>query len=314
VSRGGEVSARRASLRGAFAVSLALVACLLFATGCEPLVNAPPGGGETVTQAFRYGPFTLGPGGEVMGSPSSGMPRPSGSFGLKGARFDVVDQNGTPVSVHDVHLHHIVMTTSAHQDALCPGRRERFIGAGMERTPISLWGPYAYLVGTDDRWGSIYHLMNETATTRTVYIQYTLDYQPGANATNSRPVQPLFMDVTGCGNSVYDVPGDGGPGSIHVNSRSWQAPTDGIAVFAGGHLHDGGIDIALRDTAPGSPVCTMTASYHENPHHLSSINSCTMHEKVVAGHTYSVTARYDNSKPYADVMGIVLAYVWWGTQ
>jgi stress up-regulated protein Nod 19 len=295
--------------------SVAAVSCLLlFATGCEPLINAPPGGGETLTQTFRYGPFTLGPGGEAMGSPSSGMPRPSGSFGLKGATFDVVDPNGTPVSVHDVHLHHIVMTTSAHQDALCPGRRERFIGSGMERTPISFPNPYAWLVTANEQWGSIYHLMNESATTRTVYIQYTLKYQPGANATNSRPLQSWFMDVTGCGNSTYDVPGNGGPGSVHVKSRTWQAPRDGIAVFAGGHLHDGGIDITLQDTAPGSPKCTGTATYHENPHHLASINSCPMHEKVTAGHTYRVTARYDNSQPYDNVMGIVLAYVWWGTQ
>jgi len=242
------------------------------------------------------------------------MPRPSGSFGLKGATFDVVDQNGAPVSVHDVHLHHIVMTTSAHQDVLCPGRRERFIGAGMERTPINLPNPYAYLVSGSEQWGSIYHLMNETASTRTVYIQYTLKYQPGANATNSRPVEPWFMDITGCGNSTYDVPGNGGPGSVHARSRSWQAPRDGMAVFAGGHLHDGGIDITLRDTAPGSPTCTGTATYHENPRHLSSINSCPMHEKVIGGHSYRVTARYDNSQRWDDVMGIVLAYVWWGTQ
>lgn len=291
-----------------------LVGSLVLFAGCEPLVNAPPGGGQTLTQTFRYGPFTLGPGGERQGSPPSGMPRPSGPFGLKGATFDVVDQNGAPVSVHDVHLHHIVMTTSAHQDALCPTRRERFIGAGMERTPINLPNPYAYLVSGSEQWGSIYHLMNETSTTRTVYIQYTLKYQPGANATNSRPVEPWFMDTTGCGNSTYDVPGNGGPGSVHSRSRSWQAPRDGMAVFAGGHLHDGGIDITLRDTAPDSPTCTGTATYHENPRHLSSINSCPMHEKVIGGHSYRVTARYDNSQRWDDVMGIVLAYVWWGTQ
>ena len=307
------MSKRSVSRRFVVAILMG-VSLLLVAAGCEPLINAPPGGGQTLTQTFRYGPFTIGPGGEVMGSPSSGMPRPSGSFGLKGARFDVVDQNGVPVSVHDVHLHHIVMTTSAHQDPLCPGRRERFIGSGMERTPISFPNPYAYLVSANEQWGSIYHLMNETSTTRTVYIQYTLDYQPGANANNSRPLQSWFMDVTGCGNSTYDIPGNGGPGSVHVKSRTWQAPRDGIAVFAGGHLHDGGIDITLQDTAPGSPKCTGTATYHENPHHLASINSCPMHEKVTAGHTYRVTARYDNSKPYTNVMGIVLAYVWWGTQ
>ncbi len=270
-----------------------------------------------VTETFRYGPFTLGPGDEVMGSPSSGMPRPSGSFGLKSAEFDVVDANGNPVSAHDVHLHHIVMTTSAHQDRFCPTRRQRFIGAGMERTPITLWGPYAYLVGASDQWGSIYHLMNETPAgtpAKTVYIQYKLGYQPGADATNSRPVEPLFLDITGCGNSTYDVPGDGGPGSVYTKSATWRAPADGIAMFAGGHLHEGGIDITLKDTAPNSPACVGTAGYHQNPTHLAYINSCIMHEKVIAGHKYSVTARYDNSQPWQDVMGIELAYVWWGTQ
>lgn len=294
-----------------------LVGSVLVVSACEPLKNAPPGGGETITQTFRYGPFTLGPGGEVKGSPSSGMPRPAGAFGLKGAKFDVVDQNGTPLSVHDVHLHHIVMTTSARQDVLCPTRRERFIGSGMERTPVSFGGPYAYLVGAGDQWGSIYHLMNETPAgtpPKTVYIQYTLSYQPGATATNSRPLVPLFMDVTGCGGSTYDVPGDGGPGSVHTNSRTWTAQRDGIAVFAGGHLHEGGIDITLKDATSGVTACTGTATYHENPRHLATINPCIIHDLVTAGHSYSVTARYDNSQPWQDVMGIMFSYVWWGTQ
>ncbi len=310
------MSGRPARRRIAPLVCVAAI-LLLFLTGCEPLLNAPPGGGQTETQTFRYGPFTLGPGQETMGSPSSGMPRPAGSFGLKSAKFNVVDQSGTPISPHDVHLHHIVMTSSARQDQLCPGRAERFIGAGMERTPINLWGPYAYMVGANDRWGSIYHLMNETppgTPAKTVYIEYTLGYQPGATSTNSRPVTPYFMDVTGCGNSTYDVPGNGGPGGVHTMSRSWQATADGIAVFAGGHLHDGGIDISLKENSPGALACKGTATYHENPRHLAAINPCTLHEKVVAGRSYSVTARYDNSKPWEDVMGIFLTYVWRGTQ
>jgi hypothetical protein len=307
---GNSASARIASLLG-------VVALMLFLAGCEPLVNAPPGGGATVTQTFRYGPFTLGPGQEVQGAPSSGMPRPSGAFGLKSAKFNVVDQNGTPVSVHDVHLHHIVMTTSARQDALCPGRAERFMGAGMERTPINLWGPYAYQVRSNDRWGSIYHLMNETppgTPAKTVYIEYTLGYQPGATATNSRFVTPYFMDVTGCGNSVFDVPGNGGPGSVYEKSRTWQAPAAGMAVFAGGHLHEGGIEISLKEDSPGGQECIGTANYHENPRHLFAINACSIHERVVAGDSYTVTARYDNSQPWQDVMGIELLYVWLGTQ
>ncbi|HEU0023533.1 MAG TPA: hypothetical protein VFQ12_02805 [Thermoleophilaceae bacterium] len=288
---------------------------LLFSTGCdEPLKNVPAGGGEVKTETFRYGPFTLGPNGQLQGSPTSGMPRPSGAFGLHSAKFNVVDQNGAPVSAHDVHLHHIVLTTSARQDQLCPGRRERFAGAGMERTPIKLWGPYTYLVGADDQWGSIWHLMNETSTQRTVYIEYTLEYQPGANASNSRPVDVYFQDTTGCGGSTYDIPGNGGPGSVHTNSRSWAAPRDGLAVFSGGHLHDGGIDITLKDGTTNTEFCKGVATYHENPHHLATINGCQIHKKVTAGHDFTVTARYDNSQPYEDVMGIMLTYVWWGTQ
>ena len=180
------MSSSRARRRVLFLLgALALLA--LVAAGCEPLVNAPPGGGQTVTKTFRYGPFTLGPGDEAQGSPSSGMPRPAGSFGLKSAKFDVVDEDGNSISPHDVHLHHIVMTTSARNDEICTGRRERFIGSGSERTPITLWGPYTYLVGANDRWGSLYHVMNETPAgtpPKTVYIEYTLGYQPGANGVN----------------------------------------------------------------------------------------------------------------------------------
>jgi hypothetical protein len=289
----------------------------LAGAACTPLVNAPPGGGADVTTTFRYGPFTLGPGQEVTGSPTSGMPRPAGAFGLKGAKFDIVDGTFTPVSAHEVHLHHIVFTTPVREDLLCPGRAERFMGSGMERTPIAFGDPYSYLVGANDPWGSIYHVMNETAPgtpAKTVYIQYTLTYEPGANASNSRPLIPLFQDVTGCGGSTYQVPGNGGPGSVHTTTRSWTSPSDGIAVFTGGHLHEGGIDISLKDATTGEVACTGVAEYHTNPTHLAKIPGCTLHHRVTAGHSYSVTARYDNSQPYTDVMGIMLTYVWRGTQ
>jgi hypothetical protein len=294
-------------------------AVLLVGAGCEPLINPPPGGGTTITRTFRYGPFTIPTGGEVMGSPSSGMPRPTGSFGLKGARFDLVDQNGIAYDPHEVHLHHIVLTTPARTDALCPGRPERFTGSGSERTPLTLLGPYTYLVGANDQWGAIYHLMNmnpPNSPPLTVYIQYTLDYQPAANATNSRPVQPLFQDVTGCGGSTFDVPGNGGPASFYYKSRSWTAGRDGIAVFTGAHLHDGGINNKLNDDTTATTICKSKVVYH-HPYefrHIESIGWCLLHEKVTAGHTYTLTSKYDNSHPWFAVMGINLTYVWWGTQ
>ncbi len=78
--------------------------------------------------------------------------------------------------------------------------------------------------------------------------------------------------------------------------------------------HEGGIDISLKDTTTNTNFCTGTATYHEDPHHLAAINPCVLHEKVTAGHGFKLTARYENSEPLNDVMGIYLTYVWWGTQ
>ena len=211
--------------------SLALVGSLLLLAGCEPLRNAPPGGGETVTQTFRYGPFTLGPGEEMQGSPSSGMPRP-----VRRLRPQERQVRRRRRERHAGQRARRPPAPHRHDD-LRP-RGPALSGAARAVHRLRAWsarrstsgGPYTYLVGANDQWGSIYHLMNETPAgtpAKTVYIQYTLDYQPGANATNSRPVDAYFQDITGCGDSTYDVPGNGGPGSVHTRSRSWPAPRDG---------------------------------------------------------------------------------------
>jgi hypothetical protein len=286
--------------------------------------NAPAGGGDSVTQTFKIGPFNLAPNGQSGWESNAAVddiPRPNGAFGLKAATFDLVDENGDAIPRHMVHLHHVLLMDTAHTDTLCGNWPERFAGAGSERTPMALPDPYAYLVGANDRWRGLWHIMNMDDMPMTTYIQYTLTYQPGANSTNSRGVVPYFMDVTGCGNAEFSVPGDGGPGSEFLKSKTWNAPTDGIAVWAGGHLHGGGMDITLADGLSGAK-CTMNATYAmdmpmpmpgmmEPP---DAISGCPMHNLVLAGQPYSVTARYDNSAPLDGVMGIVLAYVWPGHQ
>lgn len=120
-------------------------------------------------------------------------------------------------------------------------------------------------------------------------------------------MRPFFLDVTGCGNSEYDVPGNGGLGSVHSNSRSWAVPWDSYHVTAGGYLHGGGIDITIKNDKTGAS-CTMVAKYeHGHPHDApGEITRCPTHKRVEQGQTFSVTSRYDNSEPHRDVMGIVL--------
>jgi hypothetical protein len=132
--------------------------------------------------------------------------------------------------------------------------------------------------------------------------------------------------VTGCGNSVFNVPGNGGAGSTYTKARTFTAPWDGVMVYAGGHLHGGGIDLTLKDPATGAR-CVMTAHYDMPMDEMfataadmgmmdppTMIDPCPAHNLVAAGNTYSLSARYDNSQPYTDVMGIAIAYVWHGHQ
>lgn len=304
-------------------------AAALVASGCVPLLNAPAGGGAVTTGVYKIGPLNLA----AMGQPGwesntagTNVPRPPGAFGIRSMQFDLVDQNGNSIPRSMAHLHHVLLLNPAHQDVLCPGRAERFAGAGAERTPLRLPDPYAYLVGAGDTWNALWHVMNMTSSPMTVYIKYTVGYQTGANATNTRNVVPFFADVTGCGNSVFDVPGTGGPGSVYAKSRTWNAPFDGIMVYAGGHLHGGGIDLTLRDDTYGFQ-CVMKAHY-DMPmpmvfgtadamgmmDHPMSVDPCAAHNLVGKGKPYTLTAHYDNSQPYTDVMGIALAYVWPGHQ
>lgn len=301
----------------------------LTATGCVGLKNAPSGGGAITTSSYTIGPLHLaatGQPGWESETTQNNVPRPAGALGIKSMSFDLVDQNGAPIPRHMVHLHHVLMMDAARQDVLCPGREERFAGAGSERTPLSLHDPYAYLVGATDRWDSLWHIMNMDTMPQTVYIKYTVSYQKNATTANSRGVTPFFADVTGCGGSVFNVPGNGGMGSVYTKARTWAAPWDGVMVYAGGHLHGGGIDLTLRDLSTGFQ-CVMTAHYDMPMDEMfamptdmgmmdppTMIDPCPGHNLVGAGKAYSLTARYDNSQPYTDVMGIALVYVWHGRQ
>ena len=277
----------------------------LVAAGCAPLVHAPPGGGAVTTGTYRIGPFNLAAMGQT-GSESNATAATSRDRRARSASRRWTSTSSTrtgPRFRGDMaHLHHVLLMDPADQDVLCPSRAERFSGAGAERTPLRLPDSYAYLVGQSDQWNALWHVMNLSDQAMSVYIQYKVGYQTGANATNTRGVRPYFMDVTGCGNSEFDVPGNGGPGSEYLKSKTWAAPTSGIAVYAGGHLHGGGMDITLSDDTTKFR-CVMTAHYDpmmsgmDMMNFPESIDPCPMHNQVIQGWPYTVTARYDNSQP-----------------
>jgi hypothetical protein len=264
------------------------------------------------TQSFRIGPFNLAPAGQSgsENQATGAVPRPPGAIGVKGMRFDIVDQSGASVGMHDVHLHHIVMLDRSRTDAVCPGLGfNRFFGSGKERTPLALPGNYAYRVGANDTWSALWHVMNMTSQAKTVYIRYEIDYVAATNPLAARGVTTYWYDVDGCwGDSEFNVPGNGGPGSVYTLSRTYTAPRSGTRVATGGHFHDGGLDITLRRTATGATVCKNTGIYDMDM--LHTITACTTTSSVAANEQFTTTVRYRNEQPILGAMGIQLSYIW----
>ncbi|MGZ6973903.1 MAG: hypothetical protein ACXVKQ_08205 [Acidimicrobiia bacterium] len=286
---------------------------------CAPLTGMSGTNPPLTVKSYRLGPFNLAamdmPGSEDQ-SQQANIPRPPGDIGIKKMTFDLVDANGNPVPRMDVHLHHVLLMNAARTSQICAGETERFSGAGAERTPMNLWGDYAYHSASTDHWNALWHIMNMSDSPKSVYIQYTVSYLPANDPAASRAVTPFFMDVTGCGtNAEFDVPGNGGPNSVFTKTRTFTAPWSGLAVYTGGHLHDGGIDIKIAPPGLPSLGCTAVAHYDE-PEPMdfpSSISPCFEHDYVNGGAQYTLTARYDNSMPHMAVMGIMLSYVWQGS-
>src|SRR5262249_22146855 len=106
-----------------------------------------------------------------------------------------------------------------------------------------------------------------------------------------------------------------GAHSVFRKTRTITAPWTGTLVAAGGHLHDGGIDLTLKQINPAKVLCRAVAHYDmpEPTDFPSSISACSTAQRVTGGKRYNLIARYDNSMPHMAVMGIMLAYVWRGT-
>ena len=100
-------------------------------------------------------------------------------------------------------------------------------------------------------------------------------------------------------------------------TKTYTAQRDGIAVFAGGHIHAGGQDISLTRDATDEDYCTATATLRRDGHpshpifgQLHDISSCLQHSEVNAGETFTLRSRYDNEYPSLKAMGIMLSHVY----
>jgi hypothetical protein len=131
-------------------------------------------------------------------------------------------------------LHHFVMFNPAQNGIGCP-IQEPFFGAGNERTHLHLPTPFGY-TNTATNWNMFTHIVNKSATPRTVNVEIIFRHRPLNETGDTRPLWLDIDSICSGGNSEYTIPT--GYSDTHVN---WTSPVDGRIIGASGHLHD--IDI-----------------------------------------------------------------------
>jgi plastocyanin len=229
---------------------------------------------------------------------------------------EVVDAAGTVQPNDQVMLHHVVFAKAFVPDATCPALGgERFYAEGEERQTLALPPGYGYRNRGTDRWGMVYMLMNHHPHALSGFVRYTVRYVTGEQLV---PVTPYWLDERNCDSSEFDVPGTGGRASVLAKTWDYTLPSAGRIVAGGGHLHGGGISLELRDetckqalfaSEPtwGGPM-PMPLLHEPGPSHMSQFSS-TAGIALAGGTRLRLVARYDNSRPHARAMGIMMIYV-----
>jgi hypothetical protein len=304
--------------------------------------TAPPGSTTTTVPGqpgaqhrdIRYGPFTI-PGATnpdgTHGHAHTGnqfrffVEKPCSNCYVTSMQADLVYPDGRQAGYStDVQLHHMVLAnwSFGRSDATCNFGfpiplglifGQRFFASGDERTRIHYPAGYGYRVDAFDTWNLIYELASISAQPQDVYIKMSYDFVP-ASTPGMRNVEPIWMDLAQCGFSEISRPA--GPSQA---SWTWDVNRPGEIVAIGGHIHDGGINIVIRNDTTGQVICDSRAGYGETPlyidhhgtRHLSSMSTCIGRgvATVANGQRVTETAYYNMSEAVTDQMGIVMAFV-----
>jgi hypothetical protein len=271
------------------------------------------------TADVRYGPIMVPA--AVGGHPGEfaavvpALPMACTNCFLTGTKVDLVFEDGRSANLdHGLMLHHVVAFNTGRPDATCApdtpvgSLGERFFAAGNERTSGSLPAGFGYHYGTDRVAGAV-DIMNHSDQAQVVYVATTVTWVPDT-VTGMKPARPVWLDENECGDSTYAVPA----GPSHRVWR-WTSTITGRVLFAGGHVHDGGIKIDFANETAGRNLCSSYAGYGTNPAYQGSVekmSTCTWDRlgTVRKGEVLSIDASYDPPEAQSDVMGIVLAYVY----
>ncbi len=233
---------------------IVLVASLLVASSVGVATATAAGAAGVQHLHFEYGPVHIRPGQNIIQFSGSQVPKPTQDGWITGIKPNLLlpDDSVPPVDI--IHLHHAVWINQSRTDATQPPAPERFFATGEEKTRLKLPKPYGYPTHPGDNWllnYMIHDLVNQPFDVR---ITYDIDFVPSPQKNPLTNVVPIWMDVQN--GSIYPV------FDVHLNSGTngqftypdqavnpypgapknvWTVPSSGKLVWAGGHLHPGGL-------------------------------------------------------------------------
>ena len=283
--------------------------------------QAPPAEGCAATETgYRcfYGPRNV-PAGEMVEIFELVDAPPEPGY-LTSMRATLVDASGDRIAHHMVHLHHAVWLNPYKTDSTCDGYSgydwDRFFATGKERTRVEFPAAHGYLWsnegGADSFWAFTAHLDGMHGQDG-VFVRLDLGFTPVAEATGYTDVDPVWLDVENCSeNPVFDVAQGSGRRGVFKKRWNYTMHDNGSFVSIGGHLHDGGLRLVLRNETTGRRVYTSDAIYglRNEPWYLTKMTAFSGLPglPVSQGDELQLVAVYDSTHRWRDVMGIMVGY------
>jgi len=240
--------------------------------------------------------------------------------------WEVVDAaTGKPLPLGGVFFHHITVFR-AHAN----GEREFLTGCSDDRRTLGpeLEDGYLQLVDsspTDENIQGYYHIVNLMPHAVKMAVRYKVVYlADDAIPDDTVWVKAYFMST------AYNVPGNGGTGSVHTQVTETSAPTTGRVVTAVGHLHQGAKNVTLFEKRTQKELVSSQAKYaepEENDHCFysewcaqSGTPSTTnrvkdlqlvtgLNFRIKQGTPWQLVSYYDNGAEYRTVMAWVVIFV-----
>lgn len=208
-------------------------------------------------------------------------------------------------------LHHAAFWNTARPDFLCMNKEEHIFGAGGEMNDWPALPGYGYRVKKGDRIRISTMFANPTAANySSAFLDVRIEYRIASAASSQlQDVYPAWFDVMQCENSGYTL----APG-LSMKSGNFHMRYAGKLLGVGGHLHDYGEWLTLKDSTSSETIATLAANSDIAGHVLSMpIESFASRGgyPLKLGDAIEVTDAYHNStgKEIPEgAMGIVVGY------